>query len=108
MKDINARTVKLDCLEVNKVSPYIDGNLSVDRKKSFDKHIQSCEFCQNTLNKKVKQLKAIEELIPMKHLSIKNKSSLDLEIEKTFEAFRKKSNIGSKAKKLIDKVVDLF
>ncbi len=108
MRDLNSKIVNIDCVEVNKISPYIDGNLSFDQKKKFEQHLQNCNVCYENMNTKTKYLQTIEELIPVKHLAINEQKDLEIEIEELFHSFKKKSNLQTAAKKIISKVVDLF
>ena len=108
MKDIEIKKIKMDCTQVNKVSPYVDGNLSYDQKKTFEKHLQNCKPCHEVLNQKVKHLHTIESLIPVKHLSIDGQRELEYEITELFKSFGTKSKLLISTKKIIDKVIDLF
>jgi hypothetical protein len=108
MKDIEVKKIKMDCTQVNKVSPYVDGNLSYDQKKTFEKHLQNCKPCHEVLNQKVKHLQAIESLIPLKHLSVDEHRELESEITELFNSFGTKSKFLNSTKKMIDKVIDLF
>ena len=108
MKDIEIKNIKMDCLEVNKVSPYIDGNLSFDQKKKFDNHLQNCEICFEIMNKKILLLEKTKSLIPEKYLSPADQNNLELEITELYNSFTKKSKIKKTTRKLINKVLDIF
>ena len=64
-----ARKLDLQCTKDSLISPYLEGSLGPDKMRSYDLHLNNCEFCRFQYLEKLSAHRHLISTIPNKSLA---------------------------------------